>query len=67
MSTRVVVVCPGRGSYGRAQLGSLRAGGPIVDALDAFRRGLGRPAISELDAAAAFSRASTSPASTRRS
>jgi acyl transferase domain-containing protein len=54
VTIRAVVVCPGRGSYGRAQLGSLRAGGSIVTALDAFRRGLGRPAVSELDAAPAF-------------
>lgn len=55
---RALVVCPGRGSYGRAQLGSLRGGGAataaIVGALDRFRAGLGRPAISELDGAAAY-------------
>jgi [acyl-carrier-protein] S-malonyltransferase len=48
---RALIVCPGRGSYGRAQLGSLRAGDPIVAALDRFRAGLGRPPISELDLA----------------
>jgi malonyl CoA-acyl carrier protein transacylase len=55
---RALVVCPGRGSYGRTQLGSLRGGGPhagpIVAALDRFRAGLGRPQISELDAAPAY-------------
>jgi [acyl-carrier-protein] S-malonyltransferase len=55
---RAVVVCPGRGSYGRAQLGSLGAAGPhagpIAAALDRFRAALGRPSISELDAAAAY-------------
>ncbi|HET9622991.1 MAG TPA: hypothetical protein VFP84_16580 [Kofleriaceae bacterium] len=50
---RALVVCPGRGSYGRAQLGSLPAH-PILDQLDAFRAGLGRPTISALDRAAEF-------------
>jgi acyl transferase domain-containing protein len=48
---RALVVCPGRGSYGRAQLGSLPAGDPIVAALDRFRAGLGRPTVTELDRA----------------
>ena len=48
---RALVVCPGRGSYGRAQLGSLPAGDPIVAALDRHRAGLGRPTISALDRA----------------
>ena len=51
---RALIVCPGRGSYGRAQLGSLPAGDPIVGALDRLRGGLGRPAISALDRAAAY-------------
>lgn len=48
---RALVVCPGRGSYGRAQLGSLPPGDPIVAGLDRLRIQLGRPAISELDRA----------------
>lgn len=48
---RALIVCPGRGSYGRAQLGSLPPGDPIVAALDRFRARLGRPAISGLDRA----------------
>jgi [acyl-carrier-protein] S-malonyltransferase len=48
---RALIVCPGRGSYGRAQLGSLAAGDPVIAALDRFRAGLGRPPISELDRA----------------
>lgn len=48
---RALIVCPGRGSYGRGQLGSLPAGDPIVAELDRFRAGLGRPAISALDRA----------------
>ncbi len=51
---RAVIVCPGRGSYGRAQLGGLPAGDPILATLDAFRAGLGRPTISELDGAADY-------------
>ncbi len=51
---RAVIVCPGRGSYGRAQLGSLREGGAIVAALDGVRAELGRTPVSELDAAAAY-------------
>lgn len=59
---RALVVCPGRGSYGRAQLGSLgravAAAGPaaaeLAAALDRFRAGLGRPAVSSLDGAAAY-------------
>ena len=48
---RALVVCPGRGSYGRAQLRSLPAGDPIIAVLDRFRARLGRPTISELDRA----------------
>jgi [acyl-carrier-protein] S-malonyltransferase len=67
---RAVIVCPGRGSYGRAQLGSLlssaagthsnqrpahaRARIEIIAALDRFRAGLGRPALTELDGAAEY-------------
>lgn len=48
---RALIVCPGRGSYGRAQLGSLPVGDLIVAALDRFRAALGRPTISALDRA----------------
>ena len=51
---RALIVCPGRGSYGRAQLASLPPGDPIVGALDRFRARLGRPAISGLDRAAEY-------------
>lgn len=54
MTARAVIVCPGRGSYGRAQLGGLRAGGEVVAALDRLRAARGRPTISELDGAPAF-------------
>jgi acyl transferase domain-containing protein len=51
---RALLVCPGRGSYGRAQLGSLPPGDPIVAALDRFRARLGRPTLMELDRAPAY-------------
>lgn len=47
---RVLVVCPGRGSYSRDTLGGLRDT-PSVRAADAFRAGLGRPTPTELDRA----------------
>ena len=54
---RVVVVCPGRGSYGREQLGSLRGAQdlPSVMAADAMREALGRPTPSAMDASASYS------------
>ncbi len=53
---RALVVCPGRGSYGRDSLGSLSGTrSPSLDVLDAVRRGLGRPTVRELDAAPAYS------------
>ncbi len=51
---RVMLVCPGRGSYSRETLGSLRPT-PRVQAADAFRASLGRPTPSEMDAAATTS------------
>ncbi len=49
---RTLVVCPGRGSYDRASLGSLagRAAG-LLDLCDGWRHAQGRPTVSELDAA----------------
>lgn len=47
---RVVVVCPGRGSYTRESQGSLRPT-PSVGAADAMRRALGRPTPTEMDRA----------------
>ncbi len=54
MARRCLIVCPGRGSYGRAQLGSLPTGDPLIAWLDGFRRDLGRPTLSELDGAERF-------------
>lgn len=64
-SPRVLVVFPGRGSYGPTELGSLRrlavssseaarAVDEVVAAMDAPRRAKGRPSILDLDGAAAF-------------
>ncbi len=47
---RGLIVCPGRGSYGRDLLGTLPESG-LVTALDAFREELGRPTITEMDGA----------------
>ncbi|MGE0547121.1 MAG: ACP S-malonyltransferase [Kofleriaceae bacterium] len=51
---RGAIVCPGRGSYGRTQLASLPRGHAIVTALDRIRADLGRPPVSELDQAPAY-------------
>jgi acyl transferase domain-containing protein len=64
---RAAIVCPGRGSYGRAELGSLAraldegvghartALGAIVAELDALRAERGLDGVMELDAAERFS------------
>jgi acyl transferase domain-containing protein len=55
-----VLFCPGRGSYGRAELGTIRRllrPGPVADALteaDQARAAEGRPTVRELDAAETF-------------
>ncbi|MEZ5966659.1 MAG: ACP S-malonyltransferase [Planctomycetota bacterium] len=55
-----VLVCPGRGSYGKDELGSIARNlrpGPVAEALaraDAVRRAQGLPTVSELDGAPAF-------------
>lgn len=64
-SPRILVVFPGRGSYGAAELGSLRklsessreaatAVAEVAAAMDAPRRAKGRASILELDAARVF-------------
>ncbi len=61
---RLVIVAPGRGTYNRAELGYLGrfADHPrsasrraLAERADALRRALGRPAVTELDAADAYS------------
>jgi acyl transferase domain-containing protein len=56
MTRRALVLCPGRGSYGRTELGTLQ-GRPsaFLDAFDAHRAALGRPTVRELDAAERYS------------
>lgn len=55
-AVRALVVCPGRGSYGRDSLGSLAGlSSPALDVMDELRRRLGRPTVRELDAASAYS------------
>lgn len=60
MSRRVVVVCPGRGSYGAADLGSLARVVPaasrhafrsVLEATDARRAAAGDPPLTALDGA----------------
>lgn len=53
MRPRVVLVCPGRGSYSRETLGTL-ASTPSGLAADTFRASLGRPTPTELDRAPSF-------------
>ncbi|HEY2177277.1 MAG TPA: hypothetical protein VGH15_01725 [Caulobacteraceae bacterium] len=51
-----VVVCPGRGTYNKAELGYLGRHGQasMIGPMDAFRAGLGQPTLSELDGATSF-------------
>ena len=49
---RVLIVCPGRGSYGRNSLGYLKD--RPQPQLDALRSARGRPTITELDSAEQF-------------
>lgn len=55
---RLLVACPGRGSYDRGSLGTLVGRGldavAVVDAIDAYRAALGRPTATELDGADTF-------------
>lgn len=55
---RIVVICPGRGSYTREELNYFAKYrsqfGGFIDRIDAWRRGSGEPTISELDGAAQF-------------
>ena len=53
---RALFLCPGRGSYRRAQLGSLSQGpSPAVDAFEQIRAAHGRRSIREIDSAERFS------------
>lgn len=50
-----LVVAPGRGSYGKAELGSLARADVDLAAYDAVRRDAGKPTLTDLDAAERFS------------
>jgi malonyl CoA-acyl carrier protein transacylase len=56
---KALVVCPGRGTYGKAELGYLKRfhakNGDLVTSFDRIRSERGRPTISELDGAERFS------------
>lgn len=56
---RVLVVCPGRGTYGKAELGYLKRfhsdKSELIRSLDRLRSERGQPTISELDGADRFS------------
>ena len=53
----ILVVCPGRGTYGATELGTFarHAGHPDLARFDAMRAANGAPTLSELDGAARFS------------
>ncbi|MFN3293613.1 MAG: ACP S-malonyltransferase [Gemmobacter sp.] len=54
---KAVVVCPGRGTYGKGELGSLtrlHGGAPLLAVYEAIRAEAGQPALAALDGAAAF-------------
>lgn len=55
---RALIVCPGRGSYGRGTLGILQDRSPgataVIDACDAWREAHGRPLLRHLDAEPTF-------------
>jgi acyl transferase domain-containing protein len=59
MSETAVVICPGRGSYGKEELGYLKRATPEarapIDRIDDERRRLGRPTVTELDGAEKYS------------
>jgi malonyl CoA-acyl carrier protein transacylase len=53
---RALVLCPGRGSYGRDSLGSLQGlASPALERHAALRAAAGRPTVRELDGLSAFS------------
>jgi len=56
---KALVVCPGRGTYGKAELGYLKRHhsdkGDLIGTFDRIRAKRGQPTISELDGAGRFS------------
>ena len=59
MKEKLLVICPGRGTYNATELGYLKRHhapcGDMVARLDAYRASQGQPTISELDNAEKFS------------
>jgi len=59
MKEKILVICPGRGTYNAAELGYLKryhgGGSAQVAWLDSYRAGLGQPTISALDGAEKYS------------
>ena len=59
MKEKLLVICPGRGTYNATELGYLTrhhvARGDLVARLDAYRASQGQSTISELDNAEKFS------------
>ena len=56
--TTAVIICPGRGTYGKAELGTLARhfkNPALMAQLDARRRALGQETLTELDTAPAYS------------
>ncbi len=52
---RAVVLCPGRGSYAKESLSSLKGiTSPALDVFDAYRSAQGRPTVREMDSAPGF-------------
>lgn len=65
MAKRALVICPGRGTYTKTELGYLKkhagAHRDWLDSLDRELLALGQPSVSELDGAASFSPARHTP------
>ncbi len=58
MSCRAVLICPGRGTYNKAELGYLgrhHVGDPLLGRFDDLRRAEGQTPVTELDSAERFS------------
>lgn len=59
MAEAALVICPGRGTYGKAELGYLKRHhgdkGELIAAFDRLRAERGQPTLSELDGAERFS------------
>lgn len=65
MKEKLLVICPGRGTYNATELGYLKrhhgGGGDMVARLNAYRMAQGQPTIAELDSAEKYSAALHTP------